>query len=785
MDGCPHDPCNSPSFTCNMKNSFWSHTDVNPDTYSLFRGCFTLSAPSLVEFRVVGSAWYQAWLDGSPLLEGPLRFALDRPEYQIATRALSAGEHVLAFHAHHIGAETRILKDTPPFLWCEALANDKSVSIVWRGKALESQTSQTRRINPQLGWIEWRDTRLDPTEWEKTDFDDSSWSHPVTDASALSEPGPVDLAPLQTFYHTIKPIAEGPLATTFGYVADEPSFTFYSRDRICENLPPKGLWRRYDLGRVRLGRPRFHLDVPAGTIVEFGSGEYLIDGRTSPYINFSTGTSCNLDRFIARGGEQTFCPLTPKGGRFLEVHVVNAREGVRFLREEFIERGYHAPTEAAFACGDPLLEAVWKVGIETYRACAEDALIDNPTRERGQWVGDVASVGMEIAGVGYHDLRLCKRALIQCALCPREDGLVAGMSPGGCIYLPTYAFQWTVAATNYHRLTGDRDLLEELWEPALRNMAAIRAFWHPDGLHNVAGWNFVDWGYRTEDGPVDTACNLHYLWALRSMVDWAKILGQGQHSFPAQIEELTGLLQKRIAGKLARGGWKCLGYHCATLAMRLGLISNENGCLDFLIRHLESCFPNDSAAARNDDPTAFNDRVITPYFAHYVMPLLIERGRMDFVLGQFRHCWGGYMLENGRTTWLEVFDTHWGSHCHQWSGCPTWQMSRYLLGLHPRFDIGYGTFDFRLEPGLLQQASGRLPHPDGGWIEILWRREKNKIRYSLSSPHPIRLRFPDGKLQNIKQSSIFAINNTSPNNPSKGAANRATKDNQVSMSMKR
>ncbi len=393
-----------------MKHSFWSHTEVSPDTYSLFRGRFSLPKSGRVEFRVVGSAWYQAWLNGSPLLEGPLRYALERPEYQTKVMELPAGEHVLAFHAHHIGVETRILKDTPPFLWCEAVSADGKLPLEWCCKPLESQTSQTHRINPQLGWIEWRDTRLEPDGWELAAFDDCGWQPVVRDASPLPEPGAADLAPVKTFWHPLRALAEGPLATQFGYVTDEPSFIFHGRDRVCDELPAKGIWRRYDLGRVRLGRPCFRIDAPEGTIIEFGYSEYLTEGRVSPYINLSGGTSCNMDRFIARGGEQVFCPLTPKGGRFMEVHVVNAREGVRFLKENYLERCYHDATEGSFSCGDRLLETIWQTGVETYRSCAEDAVIDNPTRERGQWVGDVASVGMEIESVAYHDLRRSARA---------------------------------------------------------------------------------------------------------------------------------------------------------------------------------------------------------------------------------------------------------------------------------------------------------------------------------------------------------------------------------------
>jgi len=740
-----------------VKNSFWSSIHPTPDTYSLFRGRFKLPAAVEVELRVVGAAWYRAWLDGKSLLEGPLRYALDRPEYQIERVSLSAGEHCLAFHVHHIGVETRILKDTPPYLWCQAFdADGQSVEIQWRCLALDSQASTARRINPQLGWIECRDTRRDPVAWEGVDFDDSSWDAPVADASPLTDPTPADLDSVRSFPHTLQAIATGPLATTFGYPTDEPAYVFHSRDRKCGTLPAKGCWRRYDLGRIRLGCPRFRLELPAGAIVEFALAEALTEDRVSPFINLSGGPSSNLDRFIARGGEQTIYPLTPKGGRFLEIHVVNAVEGeVRFLEEEFVERCYHAPSEAAFSCGDAVLEKIWMAGVETYRACAEDALTDNPTRERGQWVGDVAAVGMEIASVGYHDLRLCKRAIIQSALCPREDGLVAGMSPGGCIYLPTYAFQWAVAAVGYYRHTGDRTLLEEMWEPALRNAAAIRAFWHADGLHNVAGWNFVDWGYR-EESPVDPACNLHYLWCLRSMAKWARHLDQDAATFDAQADELTTLLAGLIAHRLTTDGWPALGYHCVALAMRLGLISDESGALAYLESHIKNCFPNDPTAPRNDDPAAANPRLITPYFAHYVMPLFIERGRMDFALDQFRHCWGDYMLSGDETTLVEVFDRRW-SHCHQWSGCPTWQLTRYLLGLHPRFDEGAACFAFRLEPGSLTHAAGRIPHPCGGWIEIAWSRSRAEIDYQISTPAPVHLQFPDGSRQTITESASLRL----------------------------
>jgi hypothetical protein len=57
-------------------------------------------------------------------------------------------------------------------------------------------------------------------------------------------------------------------------------------------------------------------------------------------------------------------------------------------------------------------------------------------------------------------------------------------------------------------------------------------------------------------------------------------------------------------------------------------------------------------------------------------------------------------------------------------------MSRYLLGLRPRFDLAPDTFEFCLAPGSLAAARGRLPHPAGGWIDIEWRAKNGRIEYS-------------------------------------------------------
>ncbi len=716
------------------------------DYYVAFRGSFDVAADSKVQLKLLGASWYVAWLDGQYLTEGPPRFPLSHPQYQSPIVQLTPGKHVIAVQVHQIGVPTRMLNNPPPFLYCVAEVNQKESPIQWKCSRVGGYVSQVSRINPQLGYIEWCDTRSVP-DWQAVGYDDKPWPEPVEVHPQLGPFQPLSTADTQAIAYTPKLIGSGKLVETFGYERDNPAARFFMRDLAPEELPPQGVWRRYDLQRVRLSRPRFLLDLPAGAVVEFAYSESLCQGRVPPWITLSAGDSCNLDHYVARGGRQEFFPLTPKGGRFLEVHVLAPPDQVKFLKEEVVERCYYGQVEGSFESDDPLLNQIWQVGVATHLACSEDTLVDNPTRERGQWAGDVVGVGMDVAAVAFSDLRLFRRGLLQCAQCAREDGMVAGLCPGEPGYLSTYAAQWVSAAVHYWELTGDRDTLETLYPYAERNIAAFERQKTADGLQDSLGWGFVDWGYVRNDGPSDMGVNLHYLAALQDMTRWCQALDKQDRAayYHKLADEMREIIQRYYTAEFAAGGdvWQRIGYHRAALGLRLGFFTGqqEKDCVAAIKAHMLHCFPNDQSAPRLSDPGVSNSRLITPYFGHFVMPELIKRGEIDFVLGQYRTCWG-WALGDNRTTWLEVFDTRW-SHCHQWSGCPTWQLSRYVLGLQPRYDVGDKHYLLCLRAGSLSHAEGELPLPDGsGKIHVKWNKDARGLHYRVETPQPIHLHLP-------------------------------------------
>ena len=244
---------------------------------------------------------------------------------------------------------------------------------------------------------------------------------------------------------------------------------------------------------------------------------------------------------------------------------------------------------------------------------------------------------MEIAAVGYSDLRLFRRALIQFARCAREDGLVAGLCPGGTEYLSTFAAQWVSACLRYYQHTGDKEILSELFPAAERNIAAFERRLTPKGVTDDIGWGFVDWGYVRNPGAVDIAVNMHFLAAVRSMVKWCQTLGDAGKSdrYENLSDGLTATLSAWFDNAFAGyDAWNAIGFQRAVLGLRLGLLTGrrEQEAVAAIKRHILSCFPLDPEAPRLSDPAAANPRLFTPYFAHFALPELVARGEMDFVL---------------------------------------------------------------------------------------------------------------------------------------------------------
>ena len=97
--------------------------------------------------------------------------------------------------------------------------------------------------------------------------------------------------------------------------------------------------------------------------------------------------------------------------------------------------------------------------------------------------------------------------------------------------------------------------------------------------------------------------------------------------------------------------WEQIGNHAAALALGSGLLKAENSraaCTEYVKKYILNYFPSHADAPRLYGATVEADQLITLFFMHHVLLLLIENGEMDFVLEHSVVCFADCSAFAGR-----------------------------------------------------------------------------------------------------------------------------------------
>lgn len=745
----------------NAKCLWHPGTSRQKNVYVLFEARFTLHSDDNIMLKVLACDLYSVYVDGNALLEGPARFEKNHPEFDKADVRLEKGCHIITGMVHYYGEPTRMSAgDIPPFFQCELSDSQEIIKLDWRCKEINAYMHTGRRVNGLLGWMEFCDTRYLPEIPDVNSGDE--WLEPVEVKLDLGDCFEKTIRDCLVTPINASPKGEGIYANRFGYLNDDPPVRFLMRD-LHTDLPAEGVWFRYDLEKIGLYKPQVTLEVPEGTVIEIGYADRLTDGKVYPIISLSDSASCNMDRWIAKGGRQTISTFSYRGFRFMEIHIEAPKDVVSIMEVSAIQRCYYGEPVGMFKCSDSLLNKIWEMSIDTLRACSEDALVDTPVRERGQWLGDQIAVGIENSYIAYGDLSLIRRSLMQAVYCKSQEGVVPGLYPGQLCYLTSYSLLWVKACIRFYHLTGDRRLLEECYETALSTVDVFSKQLTPRGILPPQGvWDFIDWGHIVPDNSINVSLNLLMLGALEAMEAWESILGivNKDENRKKHIAELENIIQNKYRttdGLFAHSistdgnpGELMPGYHATVIGLWLNLFSSDDKekAVEFVKKHMLDCFPNNLEAPRLAHPSANNPMLITPYFSHFALHALLEASEVDFVLEQYRVCWG-WMLEQGYTTALEVFDTRW-SLCHAWSGCPAWQLSTHILGLSPDTSGDPYRFMWNPKPGSLEWANGVIPLVEGkGTMIVDWVRKGDTYEYQMHSEHSVEIMLSRKMIESI------------------------------------
>jgi len=635
------------------------HRDDLKNRRMLVRRVFSIEqVPAVARFDLTADDYFKLYVNGRYVVQGPAPAIPSHYRYLRLDLApfLVPGENLIAVDVYYQGLRNRV--------WNSADHRQGLIAELFEGERLLLATdarwrflvpahAQGETIGYETQYLEDIDSRNWPQGWNELGFDDRSWA----------------------------PCAEHPNDDHILFLQETPALDHYAVKPVSI-LPLEPGRLLVDFGKEWVGTLALDAYGKRGDLVEIRHGEELLPQGGG--VRWELRCNCKYrERWTLSGRQPDRLDfydykafrwaeiLHPVGVRLADIHArvrhypLSAKPGKEAPRSA---QGF--PVHAArLDASDPFLKPAWDLCAHGLMVGVQENFLDCPTREKGQYLGDLS-----VSGHGHFylsgDGRPWAKALADFAdstrICP---GMMA-VAPGSFMQeIADFSLQYPMQLRRFFRLSGDQATARRLLPTAEGVLSYFSGYARADGLlENVQDkWNLVDWPENLRDG---------YDFSLDP-----KGPGKGPHAvlnafYGSALEELA--LLRRELGLPAKEGvphfrdsfqrafWRPerghfvdheasdhASLHANALALFAGLAPQEgrNGILQLIRRKGFAC---------------------GVYFSYFVMGGLARAGDRELLWELLsntgEHSWA-QMLRDGATACLEAWgkDQKWNtSFCHPW-----------------------------------------------------------------------------------------------------------------------
>jgi len=745
----------------------------------------TPRAPRAVRLELFAEMVYHLWVNGRHVQRGPhLHHPHRRPVASFDLLPLwRAGRNVLAVLVHSRGMATHnsIPTGEPGLVARLRIEDDGGATVehvtdrTWRATARTGWRDDAPRRCWALGRVEVFDAAAAPQGWQGLAFDDAGWS-------AAEEHRPPTRIAAAAWIDTGRPLlreAWAPVRRVAGF-AQVPAGDHVLREsdgaadfaayllagpwaaprevRLAGGLDAEGgglaveglrpglaaaVWA--DLGAEHVGQILLECDCPTAGVMDVGWGERLLPDGRPDFIHKGVSYA---DRVLARPGRVLWEPIAFTGARYLAVVLRGFRGEVRLRRWGMRSTEPDLSWAGRFDCDDDRLRRIWALCERSCRVGTQEGLMDCPTREQAEYVGDGHPVARWIAML-TGDLSYWRYLVAESFARQTRGGLVRStLFTGRRGSLIDYDLLAVIGTRDYLARSGDaataRGVLPALrrvldWFRARRDDTGLlrigaetldytssqEDLYDPAGLDEPWGTAlFIDhagmgW-HNVGDPPIDrrgtnAAINALFVVSLRALAEIEDALGAGgAEALRAEADRTAAAAAKAfydekrgvfVDGVLDGERLAQVSQQTNTWCLWAGLCPRprRRAVLERILRD------DDRTMARSG-----------PYFWSYMLPILAAEGMHREALEHIRRLWGP-MLDAGATTLWETFaGDEKDTWCHPWSAAPVEFLLSDVAGLAPLALRGPRGV-LRPRPDLLARADARLMLPRGA-VEIGWER---------------------------------------------------------------
>lgn len=633
-----------------LDNSFIisEHKEELKNFHTMFRKKFMIKEKKKAILDISADDYYKLYVNGEYVTQGPANsyaFCYYYNKVDI-TQYLKEGENVIAVHVYYQGLINRVYNsaDYRQGMIAELWIGEKQVlDEKWKCKQLK-EFNWSRTIAYDTQFDEIIDNRKKILECKKVCFDDSNW----LDASVCeSDDHILILQPsLSVEIEEKKPVMVD--TTESGYLLDfgeELTGTLYM---------------------IGYGK--------AGDEIIIRYGEEL---STEQEVRYEMRCNCLYeDKWILNNGKNELEQYEYKCFRYVQIIFPqendNTMETIKLKDYKVLYRHYpfHEKKINISTDNEELIK-IWEICKNAVRNCSQESFLDCPSREKGQYLGDLTVTAHSM----YYltgDTALFRKALIDFAhstiIC---KGMMA-VVPGNFMQeIADFSLLYPYQLLLYYNFTKDKKFLEEL-VPVIEGIEEyFKKFENEDGmLENVkTKWNLVDWPENLRDcydfdlsePIVGNGChnviNALYIGMKECMEEIYRIL-----NFPSKnsIDSLKQTFIDKFYDKTNKL------FKDSTVSQHHSLHAN-------VFASFYKLEPKDSRIPEFIIEKGLSCGVFVSYF---VLFALIKMGRKEeayhLLLNRTEHSWYN-MLKEGATTAYEAWgkEQKWNtSLCHAWAAAP-------------------------------------------------------------------------------------------------------------------
>ena len=604
----------------------------------LFRKKITLESFERATLKVTADDYYKLYINGSYVGCGPAAsypWGYNVNEIDV-TDIIREGENLFALHTYYQGLINRVWvsADRRACMLFELKIDGKTVLVSdesWLC-ADHSGYSTCGKFGYDTQFAECYDSRSTEVGFERCDFDDSGWGNACIYKNAD---------------YTTR------LQSTVGV-------ELYRVDAVKREQ--RGNTVILDFGQEAVGYLGAFAKGRCGDEIVLRYAEELNDDGTPRHI-----MRCNCvyeEKWILSGEVDELCQFDYKGFRYASLTLPESAE----LLDVYMDvRHYPYERRATFSTEDERLIKIIELCENTVKYGMQENFVDCPTREKGQYLGDV-TIAARAHAILTKDTSMLRKALSDFAdsalIC---KGLMAVSGAGLMQEIADYSLQYASSALFCYKLDGDKEFLASLLPTVMGVYEYFSSYDRGDGL--IIGcdkWNLVDWPSNLRDGyemPEDAVAHnvLNAFWCgfLKDVEQIHEILGIPYLSKCKKAEEAyTRAFFNEETGLFCDNPQSVhSAVHSNLLPLLFGILPRED-TRDRIVRLIKE------------------KRLVSMgvYMAYFTLAALVRSGEETLALELIRDedCWVN-MIKEGATTTFEAWgkDQKWNTSLfHPWATAP-------------------------------------------------------------------------------------------------------------------